>query len=110
MTSRIASSSSTTRMVSPRDAVGFSGTAATTGPTSVVAGNERGHRRADARFGVDVDVPSRLADDPVDRGQAEPGPLTLRLGGEERLEGVLDHFGAHTATGVAHPQAHVVAP
>jgi hypothetical protein len=40
-------------------------------------------------------------------GEAEPGPLPLRLRGEERLEQVLDDLLRHPKAGVAHAERHV---
>ena len=41
-----------------------------------------------------------VAHDAVGRGQAEPGPLALLAGGEERLEGPIQHLLGHTLAGV----------
>ena len=48
-----------------------------------------------------------FAHDPVNGRQAEPGPLAVVLGGEERLEDLLHGVFAHAATGVADGDNHV---
>ena len=49
-------------------------------------GQQRREAGAQARFGVDPHVASRLGDDPVHGGQTQAGALAFGLGGEERLE------------------------
>jgi hypothetical protein len=66
-------------------------------------------RGASAGFGVDLDVAFCLGEDPVDGGQAEPGSGALILGGEERLEYMLNYVRGHSGAGVADPQPHVPA-
>jgi hypothetical protein len=43
-----------------------------------------------------------LAHDTEDHGQAQPRTLADLLRCEERLEGVVDHLGAHTGSGIGH--------
>ena len=49
-------------------------------------------RRAAPRLAVDPDVSAALLDDPVDRGEPEPGALADGLRREERLEEVLSRL------------------
>jgi len=43
------------------------------------------------------------------RGEAEPGSLPLRLGGEERFEQPLEHVGTDAGATVLHGEGDVVA-
>src|SRR5579885_884681 len=54
------------------------------------------------RFGIDLNVAAGLLHKPVDHGQAEPGALAGRLGGEERLEDPPLDLLTHAHAGVAH--------
>ena len=53
---------------------------------------------------IERDPAAGLVDDPVDRGQPEPGALARRLGREERLEDARLGLGVHPAAGVGHRQ------
>ena len=44
-----------------------------------------------------------LGDDAVHGGQPQAGAGAVALGGEERLEGVVDDLGGHAGAGVADP-------
>ncbi len=98
MSSKIAGSSSTTRIVSPSPLRTAAGS----------AGGQVGDREvqseggADAFLGADADGPAGFADDPVDSGQTEAAALADGLGREERLEDVRDDIGAHAGSRVAH--------
>ena len=46
---------------------------------------------------IAIDEAAGLLDDAVDHRQAEPGALADFLGGEERLEDLLDHLGRNAA-------------
>ena len=65
--------------------------------------------RSLARFAVDVDEAVVLLDDAVDRGQAQAGALAHLLGGEERLEDVVQGLLVHAAAVVADGQQHILA-
>ena len=66
-------------------------------------------RAAHAHRAVHPDVATRLPHDAVHGRQPEAGALAHRLGGEERLEDVLERFAAHTHAGVAHREHDVAA-
>ena len=51
------------------------------------------HGRALAGLAVDLDVAAGLLDEAVDHAEPEAGALALGLGGEERLEDVVDDLG-----------------
>ena len=59
-------------------------------------------------FGVDIDETAGLLDDAVDRGEAEAGALADFLGGEERLEDLVDDVGGNAGAGVADVDPHIV--
>ncbi len=58
---------------------------------------------------IDADMTSRLLDEAMHHGEAEPRPFALRLGGEERLEDPIENLGADAGAGVAHAQKNVLA-
>jgi hypothetical protein len=62
------------------------------------------HGRAHADIAFDMHAPARLLDKSVQHGQAEPGPLALRFGGEEGLERSGRYLGRHTTAAVAHAE------
>ena len=49
---------------------------------------------------VEVDVAARLLDEAVDHAEAEPAADPRPLGGEEGLEGALEHLRRHAVAGV----------
>src|SRR6476660_1448094 len=55
------------------------------------------------------DVSARLLDEAVHHGEAETRPLAHALGGEERLEGALQHFGGNARPGIRDAQQRVLA-
>jgi len=57
-------------------------------------------RRALAGLAVDLHVPVRLFDEPVDLAQPEAGALPGFLGSEEWFEGAAERFLIHAATGI----------
>ena len=65
--------------------------------------------RALARLAVDVDEAVVLLDDAVDRGQPQAGAFAHLLGGEKRLEDVVQGLLVHAAAVVAHRQQHILA-
>ena len=56
---------------------------------------------------VGPDVALALLHDAVDGGEAEPGPLPHRLGGEERLEQVTERLRRHPLAGIGERQTQV---
>ena len=60
-------------------------------------------------LGIDLHVPARLLDEAVDHREPEARALALRLGGEERLEDLLDQLRRHAASGVGDGEHHVAA-
>lgn len=50
--------------------------------------------------GIEVDKAAGAGDDAVDGGEAKAGALFLGLGGEERVEDVLEGIFVHSATGI----------
>src|SRR5262245_25258453 len=67
------------------------------------------HRRPLARLAVDLDVPLRLFDEPVDLTETEPGALAGRLGGEERLKRTHEHLSGHSDPVVGHGDQDILA-
>ena len=67
------------------------------------------HRRAMPLLAVDVDVAVRLFDEAVDHAETEPRPLSNVLGGEERLEHLVEQAAGDSLAGVAHRDHDVVA-
>ena len=63
--------------------------------------------RAETGLGVDLHVPAGLGDDAVDRREPEAGAVAGLLGGEERLEDVLETVRRDPRAGVRDGQAHV---
>ena len=62
-----------------------------------------------ADFGLRIDEAAGLLDDAVDRREAEPGALADILGGEERLENLVDDVRRDAGAGVRELDQHVVA-
>ncbi len=62
-----------------------------------------------ARFAVDVDESVVLLDDAVDRGQTQAGALADILGGEKRLEDMIQRLFVHAAAVVADGQQDILA-
>ncbi len=79
------------------------------GGLAAVAGQVELHGRALAHLAVDLAVAIGLPGEAVDHRQAKPRALADRLGGEERVEGALDHLGRHAGTGVGDADADVLA-
>lgn len=50
--------------------------------------------------GVEVDKAAGAGDDAIDGGEAEAGTLFFGLGGEERVEDMLEGIFVHSATGI----------
>src|SRR5262245_10099781 len=65
-------------------------------------------RRAMAFLTVDLNMPGRLLDEAVDHAQSETGSLAGTLGGEKRIEHLVDYVGANADAGVAHRDQDVV--
>src|SRR5712664_4367382 len=63
--------------------------------------------RSLAGLALDVDAPAQGPRDLLADRQAEPGALSVGLGGEERLEDVPFHLGRHPGAGVADAQLDV---
>ena len=61
-----------------------------------------------ADFGIAEDEAAGLLDDAVDHRQAKAGALADLLGGEERLEYLLQHVGRDAAAGVFDLDQHIV--
>jgi hypothetical protein len=68
-----------------------------------------GERRTGADLAGDADVAAGLAHDAITGGETETAAETVFLGGEERLERVLDNLRRHAEAVIADPQRHIVA-
>src|SRR6476620_3950165 len=66
-----------------------------------ITGKVDSDRRAFTNLAFDRHVPAGLAHEAVDLAQPEPGAGPALLGGEERVERLIDHLGGHASTGVA---------
>jgi hypothetical protein len=64
-------------------------------------GKENSEAGASAELRVQLNVPSKLANDAVDGGKTEAGAFADRLGGEKGLEDVIAGGFVHAATGVS---------
>ena len=62
-----------------------------------------------AQLAVDVDKPAMAADDAEGGGQAEAGAFGEFLGGEKRVENLVEILRWNAATGVGHVQTNVTA-
>ena len=62
-----------------------------------------------AFLAVNIDVAIRLFDEAVDHAETEPRPLSDVLGGEERLEHLVEQAAGNSLAGVAHRDHDVVA-
>ena len=58
---------------------------------------------------LDADLAARLVGEAENLAEAEAGALAHRLGGEERLERAVEHFGRHPAAGVGDADPDIVA-
>ena len=68
------------------------------------AGKVDRERRPASGLALDEDRTFTLLHDAVDGGETEPVPLAVRLGREERLEDMREHFARHADPGIFHPQ------
>ena len=75
----------------------------------VLGGKIQGKGRALARNAVAEDVAACLLDDAVGRGKPQAGPFALLLGGEERVEDLVQRLGRDAAALVRDRDAHVFA-
>ena len=66
-------------------------------------------RGAGTRFAGDPHRAAELRRDAVDLCQPQAAALADRLGGEERLEGSLQHIAGHAHAGIDHRDPHVIA-
>src|SRR3989441_1258231 len=64
-------------------------------------------RGTPTRRAVHADIAPALTHDAIHRREAEPGPLTMRLGGEERLEQVRPDLAVHADARVRDAEQHV---
>ena len=62
-----------------------------------------------ARLAVDIDEAVVLLDDAVNRGQPQAGAFAHLLGGEKRLEQIVQGLMIHAAAVVADGQQHIIA-
>jgi hypothetical protein len=62
-----------------------------------------------AWLAIDLDVPVRLLDEAVHHAEPQPGSLSFGLGGEERLEHMLNHLRRHAASSIGDGQHDVLA-
>ena len=60
-----------------------------------------------ALLAVDLDVAVRLLDEAVDHAEAEAGALADFLGGEERLDDLVEQMRRDAAAGIADGDQHV---
>ena len=67
------------------------------------------HSRARPQSALQSRGATELGGEPIDLGQAETAPFANVLGGEEGLEGVLQHLGRHTGPVVRHADHDVFA-
>src|SRR5262245_17865235 len=67
-------------------------------------GQAQGEARAAAGWAVRAELPAVLLHDLVADGEAEPGALAHRLGGEERVEDIADDVGGDPGSRVPHRQ------
>ena len=74
-----------------------------------IAGKVDSDRRAFTNLAFDRHVPAGLAHEAVDLAQPEPGAGPALLGGEERVERLIDHLGGHASAGVANGDEHILA-
>ena len=72
-----------------------------------MARQENTERRA-ARLRIRIDKAAGLFDDAVDRRKAEAGAFADFLGGEERLEDLLDDVGRNAGAGIADLDEHII--
>src|SRR5688572_17818903 len=94
-------SSSTIRTLGIAKTVKASGGHVRDGRLRAVAGELEAEARACADPAVDVDLALRLPHDRIDDRQAEPGALSGRLRGEERIENVLQVLAWNADAGVS---------